>query len=383
MADYLLKHIQTAQNLIANYSHKSPFSNYLSSFFAENKKYGSKDRRNIREACYAYFRWGLSLKKISIENKIKLFLWANGRLEEEEILALFNPKPTNKSFENILEYFDELPANIFPCNNQVSNQIQIDEFSLSHLQKPKVFFRIIKTTAIPRLKDIGYAEVEKDIYASSPETQLQDLVTTGMIQIQDYASQKVCKLIETRGTIWDVCAGAGGKTIHLASTLPHCDYFVSDIRKSIIENLNNRVSNLLGIQFFSSVLDLSQKINKLEFKKNKDTKVFHFEEIDNILADVPCTGSGTWRRTPENMRNMDLGKISSYAELQISIVKNAVPFLKKGGKLYYITCSVYSVENEENVKTIEKMGFELVRSLYVNKQKAGGDILYFAELLKK
>jgi 16S rRNA (cytosine967-C5)-methyltransferase len=383
VADYLLKHIQTAQNLIDSYPQKTPFANYLSSYFSENKKYGSKDRRNIREACYAYFRWGLSLEKISIENKIKLFLWAIGRIEEKEILALFNQKPTNKSFENILEYFGELPPNIFPCSNQVSNEIPINDFSITHLQKPKVFFRIVKTAAIPRLKDIEHEEVEKDIFATSPETQLQDLVSTGMIQIQDYASQEVCKLIETRGKVWDICAGAGGKTIHLASTLPQCIFFVSDIRKSIIENLNDRASNILGYQFFSSVLDLSQNINKLEFKKNKDTKVFHFEEVDTILADVPCTGSGTWRRTPENLRNMNSAKISNYAELQISIVKNAVPFLKKGGKLYYITCSVYSEENEENVKTIEKMGFELIRSLYVNKQKEGGDILYFAELLKK
>jgi 16S rRNA (cytosine967-C5)-methyltransferase len=383
VTDYLLKHIQTAQNLIANYSHKTPFANYLSGYFAENKKYGSKDRRNIREACYAYFRWGLSLEKIDIENKIKLFLWATGRLEEKEIHAIFNHKPSNKSAKDILNYFGELPQNIFPCNSQVSKEIQIEDFSISHLQKPKVFFRIFKTSAFPILKDIEYSEVEKGVYATTPETQLQTLIAKGMIQIQDFASQEICKLIESKGIIWDICAGAGGKSIHLATTLPHCKIIVSDIRKSILENLNERSSNLLQIQFFSSVLDLSKNVLKLEFKKNKETQTFQYEEIDTILADVPCTGSGTWRRTPENLRNMDSRKISSYAELQINIVKNAIPFLKKGGKLFYITCSVYAEENEENVKIIEKMGFELLRSQYINKQKEGGDVLYFAELLKK
>ena len=92
-----------------------------------------------------------------------------------------------------------------------------------------------------------------------------------------------------------------------------------------------------------TVADLSNPTDKLHFG---DEKVGN-GAFDVVVADVPCSGSGTWYRTPEHFSHFDYAKLSEYADRQKSIVQNALPFLQKGGKFYYITCSVFSVENTE------------------------------------
>ena len=73
-----------------------------------------------------------------------------------------------------------------------------------------------------------------------------------------------------------------------------------------------------------------------------------------IIADVPCTGSGTWSRTPEQLYFFDERKIETYAALQKKIVSNAIPQLQPGGIFVYITCSVFKKENEENVDFLKE-----------------------------
>jgi 16S rRNA (cytosine967-C5)-methyltransferase len=69
--------------------------------------------------------------------------------------------------------------------------------------------------------------------------------------------------------------------------------------------------------------------------------------FDLVICDAPCTGSGTWSRTPEQLFFFTANKIDKYAALQRKIVSNAIPFLKAGGYFLYITCSVFKKENEE------------------------------------
>ncbi len=73
-----------------------------------------------------------------------------------------------------------------------------------------------------------------------------------------------------------------------------------------------------------------------------------------IICDAPCTGSGTWGRTPEQLYFFAKGKIDQYSLLQKKIATNVVPYLKKGGYFLYITCSGFRKENEEIVEYIEK-----------------------------
>jgi 16S rRNA (cytosine967-C5)-methyltransferase len=116
---------------------------------------------------------------------------------------------------------------------------------------------------------------------------------------------------------------------------PKIKLTVSDTRESILVNLKKRFNNA-GIRDYKSlIVDLSKNKSEIHLKP----------EI--IIADVPCSGSGTWSRTPEQLYFFQERKIEDYSALQKRIVSNAIAQLQPGGSFVYITCSVFKKENEE------------------------------------
>jgi 16S rRNA (cytosine967-C5)-methyltransferase len=80
----------------------------------------------------------------------------------------------------------------------------------------------------------------------------------------------------------------------------------------------------------------------------------HRSLFDLIICDTPCTGSGAWSRTPEQLYFFEKNKIDEFSLLQKKIVSNSIPFLEPGGYFVYITCSVFKKENEDIAEHIEK-----------------------------
>lgn len=102
-----------------------------------------------------------------------------------------------------------------------------------------------------------------------------------------------------------------------------------------------------------------------------------------IIADVPCSGSGTWGRTPEQLAFFDQREISKYAERQKAIIGNVGQRLQPGGYLLYITCSVFKRENEEVIAhCLAKQGLQLVKMEWLKGYDKKADTL-FAALLQK
>jgi len=368
------RHIQTAASLVTQFDFKTPFHHFLNNYFARNKQMGGKDRRTVREACYAYFRFGHLLKHLSPEEKIRLAFWNKGLLEEFPLAA--NAKDLLEFIENSGEEFSSL----FPCKEQISQQINPTEFAKNYLETGAVFFRKTKKGMLEAAMSLpeDVKEIGQNIYSVKAATSLNTHSEKGWIQIQDLASQEICKQITVGETCWDVCAGAGGKTLHLQELFPEATFFVSDVRAEIIENLQKRVIGAGHSPFLSCQINLEDPISEIQFaKRGSKVKVKH-GHFDTIVADVPCTGSGVWRRTPENLISFDCWEIARFANLQENIVKNAIPFLKTGGQLHYITCSVFEAENEAHISTFEQHGLSLVHSTYFNKQKEGGDVLYYS-----
>ncbi|MCW3119193.1 MAG: Fmu (Sun) protein, partial [Chitinophagaceae bacterium] len=107
------------------------------------------------------------------------------------------------------------------------------------------------------------------------------------------------------------------------------------------------------------------------------------ENYQLILADVPCSGSGTWSRTPDQLFYFDKDKIGEWASLQKKILANVIPSLQAGGYLLYITCSVFKKENEEAVKFLQQsFQLQLVKMEMLKGYDKKADTL-FAALLKK
>jgi 16S rRNA (cytosine967-C5)-methyltransferase len=380
--------VKQAAEIIKDYQHQEPFANFLNNHFRRNKKYGSKDRKFIRDACFTYFRWGNGLPEFTVEEKIKIGLWLKGMWGEDLPITvnendIVDFEARMMVLRNILKSDD-----IFPCINEVSENIRSEGFILSHLQTPKVFFRITgkgKSNWKGNLPEY-FVHAGEDCYSVPSETSLNEFTNHGFIQIQDIASQRVCSKIDLKNMkyVWDACAGSGGKSIHLAEKFPELNFFVSDSRKSILKNLNERTELILSKNFSETVVDLSKPTQWLDFKKQNEQHYFQADEpiFDAVIIDVPCSGSGVWRRNPENLVLFNCKKIDDFIELQKSILKNALPFLKKDGKVYYVTCSVFQKENENHEVFWEKNGLKVDHIEYINYSFEGGDCLFLGILSK-
>jgi 16S rRNA (cytosine967-C5)-methyltransferase len=148
---------------------------------------------------------------------------------------------------------------------------------------------------------------------------------------------------------------------------------VSDTRKNILENLKKRFTKAGIKNYHSFVSDLSISRPQQSI----------LEKQDLIIADVPCSGSGTWARTPEQLYFFTKKKIDDYAILQQKIVSNAIKVLNENGYLLYITCSVFKKENEDNMDFIQKnLNLQLIKSEYLQGDQMQADTL-FAALFKK
>jgi 16S rRNA (cytosine967-C5)-methyltransferase len=183
--------------------------------------------------------------------------------------------------------------------------------------------------------------------AFNNRTKLEEVLSINKeVVIQDYSSQQIQYFIEIvkknindKIKLWDCCAASGGKTILAYDNLPKMDITVSDVRASIIANLRKRFDEA-GIKNYKSfTADLLKPLN------TKDKYNF-------IICDVPCSGSGTWARTPEQNYFFDKNNINNYQTLQKSISSHAIAHLSNEGYFLYITCSVLLKENEDIVMYI-------------------------------
>jgi 16S rRNA (cytosine967-C5)-methyltransferase len=215
--------------------------------------------------------------------------------------------------------------------------------------QPDVFLRLRpgKFDAVRKqLKtaDISFVTVSDTCFALPNSVKIDTIVSVDRdVVVQDKSSQRIAELfakIETDKTkaiqLWDCCAASGGKTILARDFFGVMDMTVSDIRSSILHNLKARFERA-GIKHFESLTtDLS--------KTNPQKPVGSF---DLIMADVPCSGSGTWGRTPEQLFLFKESKIQEYTALQKSILSNIISSLSPHGYLLFSTCSVFKAEYEE------------------------------------
>lgn len=212
-------------------------------------------------------------------------------------------------------------------------------------------------------------------YAFAGATRLDDtIILNREAVVQDLSSQRTALFLKT-GTnkmyeAWDCCAGSGGKSILLADLYPECKLTVSDIRESILKNLKDRFleAGVEATHLFTA--DLTDQ-NDLPGKS------FHF-----VLADLPCTGSGTWSRTPEALYFFNNESITNYSQRQEKIMSNIVDRIKPNGVLVYITCSVFTDENERISGTLLKYGMKPEKQELIQGYREYADSMYVARFTK-
>jgi 16S rRNA (cytosine967-C5)-methyltransferase len=388
--------------IIEKYNGAEPFHLYLKKYFSANKKHGSKDRKQIAALCYYYFRIGMAVSP-SIDISEKLLL-ATFLIEKKSSALLEKLKPAwNEKIHLDIPLKIEMVKDIFflkkifPYRDEISNQLTIEDFSLSFLIQPKLFIRIrpgYKNVVFGKLKaaQISFEKINENCLAFSNNEKVSEVINVDKeAVIQDFNSQQTLNLftsyvandtsylrnqkseIRNSTSLWDCCAASGGKSILACDLLKNIKLTVSDTRKNILENLKKRFAKAGIKNYYSFVSDLSIP------NPQKST----LEKQDLIIADVPCSGSGTWARTPEQLHFFNKKKINEYSVLQQKIISNAVEYLNENGYLLYITCSVFKKENEENVDFIQKkLNLLLIKSEYLKGYEMQADTL-FAALFKK
>jgi 16S rRNA (cytosine967-C5)-methyltransferase len=327
------QHQEVAQKLIAAYQGQEPLAAYLKKYFAAHKKHGSRDRKSISAFCYAHYR--------------------------------------------------TMHAN-FPLQEAVSKEIDLPVFIHSHTIQPLLFIRIRpwqkeKVVAALETASIDYTVINEHCFAFSNTTSLQNVLALNKeAVIQDFNSQALAELLshvptsmETPIQVWDACAASGGKTILMYDTMQNIRMHVSDVRESILFNADKRLQEA-GIRPASvQVIDLT---HPFEIKK----------PFDFVFADLPCSGSGTWGRTPEQIDFFKKENLNYYTQLQNKIIENILPTVKLNGHLLIATCSVYAAENEAHVAAILAQGqFELIEQRYFKGYTNQADTLFGAILKRR
>ncbi len=372
-------YLNTGKRIIKEYDGRSPLSSWLKDFFLQHKQMGSQDRKIISQLVYSFYRLGHSASNLLTEDELLYGLFICNS-SSNELLANFKPEWNDnihlslkeKESFSLAEGLYWQPNTIFPWLDELSDGMDKNAFNLSHLRQPDLFLRIRpkqENSVSNKLNEarILFMRLTGNCIVLPNATKIDQVLSIdNEVVIQDYNSQRVGDFFNfTSGTsisVWDCCAGSGGKSIMAYDLNPYINLTVSDSRASVIQILTQRFQKAGINKYHSFVSDLTVSQSSLPPGS-----------FDYIIADVPCSGSGTWSRTPEQMYFFDHKKITYYSDLQKNIVSQVIPALKDNGRLIYITCSVFAQENEvivEFIKTNLGLQLEAKKLLYGNEMKA-------------
>jgi 16S rRNA (cytosine967-C5)-methyltransferase len=177
--------------------------------------------------------------------------------------------------------------------------------------------------------------------ARNPGIQAEEEFVKGAVEVQDEGSQIAALLSGAKPgeQVIDLCAGAGGKTLTLAAMMQGRGRLIATDRdKRQLAPIHERLSR-------AGVHNAEIRTPKGEAEPLSDIR----ESADLVLIDAPCTGTGTWRRNPDAKWRMRPGALDIRLKDQAEVLDRAVAFVKPGGRIAYVTCSVLPQENGEQI----------------------------------
>jgi 16S rRNA (cytosine967-C5)-methyltransferase len=217
-------------------------------------------------------------------------------------------------------------------------------------RRPPVWMRAQTTATDALVDELRAAGVEvqphprlrRALHTPPPRVNLRTLEAfrSGRIEVQDLASQLIGHVCAPRPgqRWWDACAGAGGKTLHLADLMAgKGSVTASDIRAYKLDDLRRRARR----GAFPNIRIREWKGKALPERKGN---------FDGVLVDAPCSCSGTWRRNPDARWTLRQAELAEFAELQGRLLANASSAVRPGGVLVYATCSMFRRENRAVVE---------------------------------
>lgn len=284
--------------------------------------------------------------------------------------------------ESIPNWMDELALNqleesfwekeLHALNEQANVVLRVNELKTDiNTLKEKLVARDIATDISPEFPNALVLRERANVF-SLPEFQ------DGLFEVQDAGSQKIAPFLQVKPgmRILDACAGAGGKTLHLAALTQNKGQIIAtDIYSSKLKELKRRARRAGAHNIETRLIDTTKVIKKLHGK------------MDRILIDAPCSGLGVLRRNPDAKWKLEPQFLETIQNTQQEILQSYSKVLKSGGKLVYATCSILPSENQDQVKTFleSEIGkeFELEEEKSLFAHLDGFDGFYMARLSKK
>ncbi|WP_462264520.1 RsmB/NOP family class I SAM-dependent RNA methyltransferase [Mucilaginibacter sp.] len=383
-----LNQLKTFQRLLSEFPGDTQLSKFLPGFFRQNKQMGSTDRRVASRLIYNYSRIGRALSKHLPEDRLMVaeFLC---NTQTNSFLQHFKPDWMAYMHYTVDEkvaviksvYPDFKLTDVYPLIGQLSPEIDTKAFLKSFFQQPDLFIRMRKgyeqqVKAVLKQADILFKDEGQNCLSLPNGTRLETLFKNQhWYEVQDYSSQQTARYFKPQQweNWWDACAASGGKSLLLHEQEPDLKLVVSDIRESILANLDERFREAGLNRYQKKLLDLTQ---------NPDF-IMHDYAFDGIILDAPCTGSGTWGRTPELISQFEPHRIQFFQRLQQNITRNVVKYLKPGKPLIYITCSAFKAENEDAVAFLTtELGLKTEQMQVLKGYEHKADTIFVARLIK-
>jgi len=382
-----INQLKTFHRLLEEYPAETPLSKFLPGFYRQNKQMGSTDRKVASRLIYNYFRLGAALPDLPSEDRLIVaeFL-CNSQLNS--FLQHFKPEwaaCVGFTLDEKLAlvktaYKDFKLADVFPWADQISAGIDKEAFLKSFFVQPDLFIHVHNgydhlVKAELNKAEVAFKDEGNGCFALPNGTRLETIFPTQhWFEVQDYSSQQTANYFKPNkwDQWWDACAASGGKSLLLHEMEPDIKLVVSDIRESILANLDERFQQAGLRKYQKKLLDLTQ---------NPDQEM-HDYAFDGIILDAPCSGSGTWGRTPEMIAQFHPSKIEFFQRLQKSIASNVARFIKPGKPVIYITCSAFKGENEDVVNfLVKELELKLEEQNVLTGYENKADTMFVARLI--
>ncbi|MCG2792954.1 MAG: class I SAM-dependent methyltransferase [Weeksellaceae bacterium] len=362
-----------------------------------HRKWGSEDRRVVSEIFYNIIRWkkrleyymGESAKPTNIYKMILAYLlWSKTHYKKFEefdgikvadILTKLKKGtvPTKAIEHSIPDWLAET------LEKELGKNWEKEILALNEQAPTVLRTNTLKTTPRELLADLDDENVEAFTIKNYPDAiQLAEkknvFLTTafkdGLFEVQDASSQKIGELLDVQEgmRVVDACAGAGGKTLHLAALMKNKGQIIAlDIYEWKLAELKRRAKRAGA-----------HNIETRLISDNKVIKRLH-GTADRLLIDAPCSGLGVLKRNPDSKWKIDQAFIDRIKGEQQQILQDYSKILKKGGQMIYATCSILPSENNEQVKTFleNNVDFTLVKDQKIMPSE-GYDGFYMA-LIKR
>ena len=365
-----------------------------------DKRWGARDRAFVAETTYDIVRWkrlyaeiGEVKEPFDRENLWRMFaVWATLKGIKLPDWSYFEMTPTRKikgrfdELSKIRKFKESIPDWMDEIGEkELGKEIWTKEIAALN-EQADVILRVntLKTTKEKLQTELFDLDIETDFLPEHPNAlklkERANVFTTeafknGHFEVQDASSQLVAEFlnVEPGMRVVDACAGAGGKTLHIASLMENKGQIIAlDIYGNKLNELKRRAKRNGAHNIENRVIESTKVIKKL------------YDKADRVLIDAPCSGLGVLRRNPDAKWKLQPEFIDKIKITQQEILQQYSRMVKVGGQLVYATCSVLPSENQKQVATFLKSeagaNFSLLKDKKVLAHKSGFDGFYMALL---